>query len=994
VGADGTLYFGNRGQVLVFDGQTWDRVPVPGGAHVRALAMDARGTLWIGAVNELGRVETDPDGSRRFVSLRSAVPKEAGDLGTIWTVHATPAGVWFQSNSAVLRWDGTKFDYWATGERSICLSFWMGDHLLVALMRGWFKPVADGKWEELGRPEDKLGQYLPHFAIPHPKGGWLMGLEGAKGEVAGLARWDGHTLTLEPHPLDEWFRARRLYTGRRLADGRYVLTTLQGGAVVLGPDLSFETWLNEKTGLESDAVISATPDPSGAVWLGTEWGLSRLQLHPAFTWFGPANGLGRRGVDALVRWDGRLLVGDLHGLLTLKQPDGLPGMPRFERWSSLEEKIDGLAVARGSLLAYGLGGVWQVMPGGEPRRVHNFSNIFDLAESRARPDLIYCASLNGLSLWRWAGDQLTYDSSVKEVRGNSLAEAADGSVWTGTDNQGVWRVTFEGEPAKPVAKRFGADSGLPDVNNNIRVELIGGAPLFLTGKGLYRFDPATERFRPESAYGARLADGSMFVRAISEDAAGTVWLIAEPAGSEESAGSELGCVRHGEWTPLPVPEVSRMRGKKRLVPETVGGRDILWVLGQSAALRIDLTAWREKPVPAVGRALIREAVTRGGQRLPLADAGRLGAADNSLRISFGVPGLAGEPEALYETGLRGLDGSTELAARGERSFANLAPGDYVFSVRGRTNDGRWSEPAELAFTVLAPWWQTPWARAGLVLAVGLALFGYIRWRIRRLTRERNRLEAIVGDRTAELAQKNRELERLHRVDQDEKLAARLAEEKAQLELLRYQLNPHFLYNSLNSIRALVFANADAAAEMVTRLSEFCRWTLTRGADGMTTVGEEVEMLQAYLDIERTRWQDGLKARIEVDPAVRRDPLPQFLFLPLLENAIKYGGRTSPSVLEVAMVVRLEDNALVCEVSNTGHWIAANGREGSPLAPAPNGSANGHGESTRIGLDNLRRRLARYYGPDCKPEVVTMPGWVSVRLRLSRNPNRPGSASPV
>ena len=102
---------------------------------------------------------------------------------------------------------------------------------------------------------------------------------------------------------------------------------------------------------------------------------------------------------------------------------------------------------------------------------------------------------------------------------------------------------------------------------------------------------------------------------------------------------------------------------------------------------------------------------------------------------------------------------------------------------------------------------------------------------------------------------------------------------------------------------MIFTNATAAGEMVTRLSEFCRWTLTRHTEGMTTVGEEIEMLQAYLDIERTRWQDGLKARVEVDPAARQDPLPQFLFLPLIENAIKYGGRTSPGLLEVTALVR-------------------------------------------------------------------------------------------
>jgi LytS/YehU family sensor histidine kinase len=129
------------------------------------------------------------------------------------------------------------------------------------------------------------------------------------------------------------------------------------------------------------------------------------------------------------------------------------------------------------------------------------------------------------------------------------------------------------------------------------------------------------------------------------------------------------------------------------------------------------------------------------------------------------------------------------------------------------------------------------------------------------------------------------------------------------------------------------------------------------------------MLQAYLDIERTRWQSGLMARIEIDPAARGEPLPQFLLLPLLENAIKYGGKTSPALLEVVVSARVEDDELVCEVANTGEWVELNGE--TPR------------ESTRIGLENLRRRIARHYGLGRDVHVAKGGGWVRVTLRLPR-----------
>jgi hypothetical protein len=972
---DGTVLFGNFDRVLEYDGQTWRQISVPSAAHVRGGAMDEAGTLWVAGVNELGRIERGPDGRRVFQSLRALVPKEAGDLGTLWQVHVTPQGIWFQGNTTLLRWRDGKFDYWPTNERGIVLSFWLGDHLLVALTRGWFKPVDGGQWEQLGDAADKLGDYFPHFAVPHPRGGWLMGLEGARGAVVGLGRWDGRKLTLEPHSMDAFFKSKRLYGGVRLEDGRYVLTTLQGGAAVLDRDLNFIALLNEDTGLDSSAAISVTPDRHDAVWIGTEWGISRVELHPAYTWFGAANGLRRHSSPALQRWQGRLLMSGADGLNRLEAPLALPGLARFERWSAIDDKIWAMRPAGDTLLVAALGGLWEIDAHGVPKKVSAVTNQFDVVVSRASNDLAYTASLRALIRWRRVNGEWKEADSLREVRGNSIVEDPEGRLWLGTDNQGVWRVEFPVDAAaKPIAENFGREAGLPLDEGKVIVLEVGGASLFSTPRGLFRFDATTKRFVAETAFGKQFADGTMTSRAIAEAANGDVWMIASPAGpADHSATLQLGYVRDGVWMQVPLPEMERIAGKAALFLDHDREREALWVLGPTAFLRVDLKRWRESAPAALGATMLREAALGDGRRLPLGGAEKLevGPGRTTVRFSFSAPGLAGEPGAVYETRLRGFgDDAVETESRGERTFTNLPPGSYVFEARGRTSDGRWADAARLAFLVRAPWWQSLGAVAVYLVAGAGAIFAYVRWRIRRLVRERTRLEDVIAQRTAELARKNAELERLHRLDQNEKLAARLAEEKAQLELLRYQLNPHFLYNSLNSIRALVYSNAEAAGEMVTRLSEFCRWTLTRGGDGMTTVAEEVEMLHAYLDIERTRWQEGLLTRVYVDPGARMVAVPQFLFLPLIENAIKYGGKTSPDVLEVAVTIKLESDVLVCEVANTGTWV---GDKFGSATPTP--------ESTHIGLENLRRRLARYYGPQCRPHIVADAGWVRVRLRL-------------
>jgi len=219
---------------------------------------------------------------------------------------------------------------------------------------------------------------------------------------------------------------------------------------------------------------------------------------------------------------------------------------------------------------------------------------------------------------------------------------------------------------------------------------------------------------------------------------------------------------------------------------------------------------------------------------------------------------------------------------------------------------------------------------------------------------------------ARLAANNAELTRLRQHEFDEKIAARLSEEKARLEVLRYQLNPHFLYNSLNSIYGLLFENARDAGEMVLRLSEFCRATLTGPTDERPTLGAETEVLRTYLEVEKVRWGDKLQIEIVVAAEVEAVRLPPFLLLPLVENAIKYGSRTSPGVLRVSLRAQRTYRGLLIEIANTGTWVPPE---------------EGHRDSTGIGLENLRQRLRRYYPGAHFFTTEARDGWVVARLEI-------------
>jgi sensor histidine kinase YesM len=320
----------------------------------------------------------------------------------------------------------------------------------------------------------------------------------------------------------------------------------------------------------------------------------------------------------------------------------------------------------------------------------------------------------------------------------------------------------------------------------------------------------------------------------------------------------------------------------------------------------------------------------------------------------------------YRTRLEGLDSDwSAWSDETLRDFTNLPYRDFVLHVQARDDQGVESAPATFAFSIAPPWWLTRWMFAGYGAFALAGVAGLVRWRTHALRQRAARLEAVVATRTEELRESNAELARLHALERDEKLAARLDEEKARLEVLRYQLNPHFLYNTLASICGTARTNGEATRTMAQRLADFCRLTLTR-ADETESVREELRMLQAYLDIEKARWRDGLQIAIEVGDDALDHRLPTFLLLPLVENAIKHGGRTTEDTLRIRLAVEVRDDALEVEVANTGTW--------ETVTPNPN--------STGIGLENLRRRLRRYYPDRHALNIEAKDGWVVVRLRLN------------
>ncbi len=192
----------------------------------------------------------------------------------------------------------------------------------------------------------------------------------------------------------------------------------------------------------------------------------------------------------------------------------------------------------------------------------------------------------------------------------------------------------------------------------------------------------------------------------------------------------------------------------------------------------------------------------------------------------------------------------------------------------------------------------------------------------------------------------------------------VASREAELRALRAQIHPHFLFNSLNSINALIAARPEEARRLCVRLGDFLRRSLTLGSREAIALAEELDLAEQLLWIEKVRFGDRLSHEVEADDAARACRVPPLLLQPLVENAVTHG-----------IAQRLEGGRVRIAACRSGPELRI--LVENPRDPDTSGARPGLG----IGLQNVKRRLAALHGPDAELRVTREPDAFRVELRL-------------
>ncbi|HEY1809774.1 MAG TPA: GAF domain-containing protein, partial [Acidobacteriaceae bacterium] len=762
----GMMYFGvSAGQVLQFDGVSWRHIETPSDS-IRSLALDQNGTVWVGADADFGYLTPDASGSLQYVSLLNQVPAQDRNFTDVWQVLPTPGGVFFRSYQSLFRWDGHHMQVWNAAASSSFQALSAVRGVVYTAQEGIGLEKIEGDSLVPMPGGETYSSYQKLFLYPWDDQRIIVS---ARNEP--LSLYDGEKVTPFHSEAEDYLKTNEVYTSGMLRDGSLCVTTLKGGAVIVGRDGSILQTINDRSGLLDNGALSSYQDRNGALWIGTATGTTRVDI-----------GSPIRIYSRLTIYDVRRFHGDVYGTSGAGSTpvvkivfDPRTGLPRDIPLQGPSQAFIFLTfhdVEHGTpdqLLVGTSEGVDRVegdrLVPTIPALKKPGAATFDVEASRKNPSRVYAGHSDGVSSMHWDGHAWIDEGRLPHVvfPGRAVTEDNDGDLWVSGAIGRVLHIrvapTGLGNSSYEV---LGQAAGLPD--GTTQVSMVAGSVMVTVANGshAYRWNPATHRFVVDDRFLLRV-DEPKVTYYIAPNPDGSIW---SSATNEAGRFLRVGLFTKGPDGQWHLDENTWRRTMRFAdVPDYPDGHGAFWFAGENV-IRF-APPKKAAAAPAPFPALVREVSSRtrtiyGGAAEGAGNFFRLPAETRALLFHFAALNYDNPAGTEYEYYLEGADKdwsawSRETAA----NYSGLGPGSYRFRVRARSDDGRLSQEADFSFTILPPWYETVWAWALYVVLfllmtwlVWSLVINYERKRARQRTEaleaQARELEATVSARTQEI----------------------------------------------------------------------------------------------------------------------------------------------------------------------------------------------------------------------------------------------------
>jgi signal transduction histidine kinase len=750
----GIMYFGNDLGLLEYDGSSWRFYQVPNKTTIRSIAVAADGKIYVGAVGELGYFNADSSGRLIYHSIMNFLPKDKRDFSDVWATSIDSHKVYFNVAKYILIWNIEKKEFKVIqGQNNFHLMFIVDGKIYA---REWGKglEIFNNASFTLLKGGEKFANERIYEMLPFPgqTGTILIGTR-----TMGLMKYDGKSFTPFKTEADKFIKDNLIYfPGAVLSDGNILIGTIRGGAVIIDTAGNEVKKYNRNSGLIGNSILYTFQDRSGAIWLGMDNGISRIDYSSPISFFDSRNDFSTSSND-IVRYNGIIYVAANNGVYYLD-----PATLNFHMLMNSANQSFALMKFGNLLLAGTLDGLFKLDKDkltAIRKTVGNEYYINSLKQSILNPNRIYVGAQGLWSItktpngWKDEGQILKITDNVP-----SIVEDKDGTLWVGTNVLGVFKITFRKDSDgniilnNPDIEHFDKASGLQ--GGFLIVSKINGINYISTIDSLYKFNESSKRFYSDTSDNIissyyKLAKNKN-VTLFQQDSLGRLWLgtiNTLSLGTRQPDGIY-------KWLTSPFNLIAREQVSK-VYAEKSG---VVWFTTGSGVIRYDLSKKISNNITYA--ALIRRVEVGKDSTIYLGEGTsnlttpEIPFKDNSIKFNFSAASYESRNSNQFKTFLEGFDDDwSSWSNENTKEYTNLSPGKYTFKVAAENILGNESTTGAYSFEILPPWYRTWWAYLCYAAFLGFAIFSIDRIQRRRLTlKERQRAHLREIELRAEVAE--------------------------------------------------------------------------------------------------------------------------------------------------------------------------------------------------------------------------------------------------
>lgn len=783
---NGLLYIGNTSGVLLeYDGINFRQIKIGNNSVPRSMAIDQNGKIYVGCIGDFGYLEPNINGKLEFVSLTSKLDSVDQKFNDIWRTFVTPYGVIYQSFLKIFIYKDDKITV-INPKKTFHLSifskqnnFYVKDLGLGVLKYngdslisfpntiGDTKFIAFTDWNT-----DTMLISLRPGAI-----GWFVE---SKGDIITKTPFDKFTQDIMDF---------QLYSLVSLPNSDIAMGFLRNGVFVFDRNGKLKNKIIDE--LKSESVLSTYQTKNYPLWAGTSKGFSKIELLSPFEMWGENSGFEGLPIQFL-RFDSTLFIASTMGIYSLKDSKFVTVTDfNTDIWSLTDFKIPENEIKKSKgkkeiLLLGGKGGVF-IYDSINPLIVQRFTkSVFRIIQSKIQPNKIYIGSDEGLSTMEYIDGEFTnftkFDKVSQKVR--YIIEQSD-NIWLCTDFFGIYKINNQNTTLYDTLK------GLPELKN-ISMHLYKNKIVVTTAKGMFFYNEKTDNFEKDISF--ETLNNAGFLRFVFDNNNNVF-----TGNILNNNYFILNFVNNKNET-LEIDSISLNR-YPNMFPEAMycDGDSFLWIGGADGIFRFNRKLVQNLDLEFF--TLIRK-ITAGKQDSVIfwgayqnndyyIDGCKLDYIDNKIRFDYACLFFENEKMNLYSYRLIGLDTSwSAWTTQNFKEFNNLREGKYTFEVKAKNIYGKYSNITGYKFEVKSPWYRTFVAYLVYFILFILFIILVIKIFTRRLIKQKEHLENIVLERTAEIRQQKEEItvQNENLLQQKEEITAQAEELLSKNEIIETAYN--------------------------------------------------------------------------------------------------------------------------------------------------------------------------------------------------------------